>query len=104
VPGTYRRIPAVKLQRSDYDQAARYLQGAVKLLQRHDPGQTRILCRTLGDAAQQLASDEFLVDDGDLDERMSGVVAVLRASAGKAPVPDAKTEIMKAVAVLRDRS
>jgi hypothetical protein len=93
------------LQPSDYEQAARYVQGANELMERDTAGQTQVLRRTLDQAIRTLYSDDHCVGDAEqIGVLVAATVTVLRAAAAKVPVPDARTEIMKAAAVLRDRS
>jgi hypothetical protein len=87
-----------KLQRSDYDQAARYLQHANELLARDAEAQTRGLRDILDLAIRRLSPGDHFVGDAAAES------TVLRQAAERAPIADARTEILKAVAVLRDRS
>ena len=86
------------LQRSDYDQAARYLKYACEMLDREKPAQSRALREVLALAVRRLSPGDRFVGDA------AAEITVLRDLADKAPIADARTEILKAVAVLRDRS
>jgi hypothetical protein len=86
-----------KLQRSDYDQAARYLQHANELLERGAKVQTRVLRDILDLAIRRLSPGDHFVGDA------AAEIAVLRQAAERVLIADARTEILKAVAVLRDR-
>lgn len=87
----------MKLQRSDYDQAARYLQHACDLMYRNAPGKMRATCEVLRLAIRRLWPGDHFVGDAGAE------ITVLRHAAATVPVANAKTEILKAVAVLRDR-
>jgi limonene-1,2-epoxide hydrolase len=87
-----------KLQRSDYDQAARYLSHANELLARDAAAQTRGLRDLLALAIRRLSPGDNFVGDA------AAEITVLRQAAQRVPIADARTEILKAVAVLRDRS
>jgi hypothetical protein len=92
------------LQRSDYDQAARYLQRANELMERDAAAQTQILRRTLDQVIRTLYSDDHYVGEQEhIGVLVAATVTVLEAAAAKVPVADARTEVLKAVAVLRDR-
>jgi hypothetical protein len=86
------------LRRSDYDQAARYLQYASELLERQAFGHTMSVRDVLQLAVRRLSPGDSFVGDA------AAEITVLRDVADKVPIADARTEIMKAVAVLRDRS
>ena len=86
------------LQRSDYDQAARYLQHACDLMDRKAPGKLRATVEVLRLAIRRLSPGDNYVGDA------AAEITVLRQVADKLPVADARTEILKAVAVLRDRN
>jgi limonene-1,2-epoxide hydrolase len=87
----------MKLQRSDYDQAARYLQHAIELLERDAASQTRGLREILELAIRRLSPGDHFVGDA------AAEITVLREAAERVPSADAPTEILKAVAVLRDK-
>jgi hypothetical protein len=92
------------LHRSDYDQAARYLQRANEFMERAAAGQTQVLRRTLDQAIHTLCSDDHYAGDvKQIGFRVAATVTVLRAAAAKVPIADARTEVLKAAAVLRDR-
>jgi hypothetical protein len=84
------------LLRSDYDQAARYLKYACDLLERETPAQTRALRKVLEIAMRRLSPGDHFVGDA------AAEITVLRDLADKVLVSNARTEILKAVAVLRD--
>jgi hypothetical protein len=85
------------LQRSDYDQAARYVRDAWKLLERLALAKTVTLREVLQMAARRLSLGDYYVGDA------AGEITVLRQVAEKVPIAEARTEILKAIAVLRDR-
>jgi predicted component of type VI protein secretion system len=85
------------LRRSDYDQAARYLQHACDLMDSQAHGKMRATVEVLRLAIRRLSPGDNFVGDA------AAEIAVLRNAADKMPVADARTEILKAVAVLRDR-
>lgn len=86
------------LRRSDYEQAARYLKYACDLLERQAFGKTAALREVLLLAVRRLSPGDNYVGDA------AAEITVLRHAADKSPVADARTEILKAIAVLRDRS
>ena len=86
------------LRRSDYDQAVRYVAYAVDLLEREAFGQTTTMREVLELAARRLSPGDHYVGDA------AAEITVLRDIANKVPVAAARTEILKAVAVLRDKS
>ena len=83
--------------RSDYDQAARYLEYACELLERQAFGRTVTLREVLQMAARRLSPGDHYVGDA------AAEITVLRQVAEKVPIAEARTEILKAIAVLRDR-
>ena len=86
------------LRRSDYDQAARYLQHACDLMASQAPGKMRATLEVLRLAIRRLSPGDHFVGDA------AAEITVLRHAADQMPVADARTEILKAVAVLRDRA
>ena len=86
------------LLRSDYDQAARYLKHACELLERESPAQSRAVRVVLELAVRRLSPGDHFLGDA------AAEITVLRDLADKVLVSHARTEILKAVAVLRDRS
>jgi limonene-1,2-epoxide hydrolase len=88
----------LKLQRSDYDQAARYLQHACDIMQSEAPGKMRATCEVLQLSIRRLSPGDHFVGDA------AAEITVLRDAADQMPVANVRTEILKAVAVLRDRS
>lgn len=87
----------MNLHRSDYDQAAKYLQHACDLMYRQAPGKMRATLDVLRLAIRRLSPGDHFVGDA------AAEITVLRHAADQMPVADARTEILKAVAVLRDR-
>jgi hypothetical protein len=84
--------------RRDLDQAARYLRYACELLlERQAFGRTVTLREVLEMAARRLSAGDHYVGDA------AAEITVLRQVAKKVPIADVRTEILKAVAVLRDR-
>ena len=86
------------LLRSDYHQAARYLQHACDLMDSNAPGKMRSTCEVLRLAIRRLSPGDHFVGDA------AAEITALRHAADQMPVADARTEILKAVAVLRDRT
>jgi hypothetical protein len=82
------------LRRSDYDQAARYLKYACELLERQAFAQTMAARDVLQLAVRRLSPGDHFVGDA------AAEITVLRQIADKVPMADARTEILKAVAVL----
>ncbi len=95
---TCKAVIPLTLLRSDYDQAARYLKYACELLERQAFGQTMALRDILQLAVRRLSPGEHFVGDA------AAEITVLRQVAEKVPMADARTEILKAIAVLRDRA
>ncbi len=85
------------LRRSDYDQAARYLRYACELLERQAFGKTIALREMLQQVARRLNPGDHYVGEA------AAEITVLRQVVDKVPIADARSEILKAVAVLRDR-
>jgi hypothetical protein len=85
------------LRRSDYEQAARFLKYASELLERQAFGKTAALREVLQLAARRLSPGDNFVGDATAE------ITVLRHVAEKVPIADACMEILKAIAVLRDR-
>jgi hypothetical protein len=86
------------LRRSDYDQATRYLQRACEIMDSQAPGKMRATYDVLQLAIRGLSPGDHFVGEA------AAEITVLRQAAEAIPVADARTEILKAVAVLRDRS
>jgi hypothetical protein len=86
------------LRRSDYDQAARYVAYAIESLEREAFGRTTTVRKVLELAVQRLSPGDHFVGDA------AAKITVLRDIANKVPVAAARTEILKAVAVLRNKS
>jgi len=81
------------LRRCDLDQAARYLRYACELFERDAFGKTATLRETLQMVAARLSPGDAAAE-----------ITVLRQVVEKVPMaPGARTEILKAVAVLRDK-
>jgi hypothetical protein len=87
----------ITLRRSDYDQAARHLQHACDLMDSQAPGKMRATCGVLRLAIRRLSPGDHFVGDA------AAEMTVLRRAADQMTVADARTEILKTVAVLRDR-
>jgi hypothetical protein len=87
----------VTLHRSDLDQAARYVRYACELLEREAFGKTSTLRETLQTIARRLSPGDHCSGNA------AAEITVLRQVAEKVPVAGARTEILKAVAVLRDK-
>jgi hypothetical protein len=85
------------LDRSDLDRAARYLRSASDLLERQAFGKTIVLRQALEMAVRRLSPGDHYVGDA------AAEITVLRMVAERVPIVDARTEILKAIAVLRDR-
>lgn len=88
----------MNLRRSDLDQAARYLRYACELLERDAPGKTTTLRKLLDLAVRRLSPGDNYVGNA------AAEITVLREAAARSPIPAARTEILKAVAVLRDKT
>jgi hypothetical protein len=88
------------LQRSDYDQAARYVQGALAQLEQESFAKALAVRDVLNRIIRQLSpGDHFVGITG-----VAASVTMLRVIAEKLPPGEARTALFKAVAVLRDRS
>jgi hypothetical protein len=85
------------IPRTGLDQAARYLKYACELLEREAYGEPALLRKTLLVAVRRLSQGEHLLGNA------AAEIIVLRHVAEKVPVAAARTEILKAIAVLRDR-
>jgi limonene-1,2-epoxide hydrolase len=85
------------LNRSDYDQAARYLRFACELLEVEAFGKAAALREVLQLAARRLSPGDHYVGDA------AAEITVLRHAAEKVSIAAARMDIMKAIAVLRDR-
>jgi hypothetical protein len=85
-------------QPSDLDQAVRYIQSALKLLDR-EAHPTRAIRELFDRIIRQLSSGDYFV--GVMG--VAAAVSLLREIAGKVPAAP-RVEVLKAVAVLRDRS
>jgi len=85
------------LSRSDYDHAARYLQHECDFMDTRMPGKMRATCDVLRLAICRLSPGDNFVGDA------AAEITVLRHAADQMLVADARTEMLKAVAVLRDR-
>jgi hypothetical protein len=86
------------LSRSDLDQAARYLRYPCELLEREAFGKTITLRELLELTARRLSPGDNYAGDA------AAEITVLRRIAAKVPIAAARTEILKAVAVLHDGS
>jgi hypothetical protein len=90
-------LKPMTLYRGDYDQATRYLKYACDLLERQAFGKTTTLREVLQMVMRRLSPGDHYVGDA------AAEITVLRQAAEKAPIADARVEILKAIAVLRDR-
>lgn len=91
------QLNPMTLHRSDLDQAARYLRYACELLEQQAFGKTVTLREVLQMTARRLSAGNHYVGD------TAAEITVLRQVAEKVPYVDARAEILKAIAVLRDR-
>jgi len=91
-------LARVTLHRNDLDQAARYLKYACELLEREAFRKTATLRETIRTVVRRLSPGDHSVRDA------AAEITVLRQVAEKVPLFAARTEILKAVAVLRDKS
>ena len=85
------------IPQTDLDQAARYLRYAWELLEREAFGEPALLRKTLLVAARRLSQGDHLIGNA------AAEITVLRKIAEKVPMAAARTEILKAVALLRDK-
>lgn len=86
------------LQRSDYDQAASYLGCACEPLEQQAFGKAIGVREVLKLAVRRLSPGDHFVGDA------AAEITVPLQVAEKVPCARARTEILKAVAVLRDRA
>jgi hypothetical protein len=86
------------LQPSDFEQAARYLQSALKLLDLEAPP-TRAIRDLFDRIIRQLSPGDYFVGVNGI----AAAVSLLRQIAGTIPSAP-RVKLLKAVAVLRDRS
>jgi RNase P/RNase MRP subunit POP5 len=86
------------LLRSDLDQAARYIAYAITLLERESFGRTTTQRKVLDLAVRRLSLGDTYVGDA------AAEITVLRDIANKVPVAAARTETLKVIAVLHNRS
>jgi hypothetical protein len=87
-----------QLQPSDFDHAVRYIEHGLQLLERESPP-TRAIRELFDRIIRQLIPGDYFV--GALG--IAAVESLLRDIAGKVPAAP-RVELLKAVAVLRDRS
>jgi hypothetical protein len=87
----------MSLRRSDLDQAVRYLRYACELLEREAAAKTKTVREVIDLAARRLSPGDNYVGDA------APEITVLRHAALRSPLPAARTEILKAVAILRDK-
>jgi hypothetical protein len=85
------------ISQTDLDQAVRYLRYAWELLEREAFGEPALLRKTLLVAARRLSQGDHLIGNA------AAEITVLCKIAEKVPVAAARTEILKAVALLRDK-
>jgi hypothetical protein len=86
------------IPRTDLDQAARHLKCARELIEREAFNKTLTLREMLQTIVRHLSAGDDYVGDA------AAEITVLRQIAERVPVAAARTEILKAVAVLRDKS
>jgi hypothetical protein len=84
------------LKRSDLEQAVRYLQHARELLEREPGARMRVTREVLRLAMRRLSPGDFYAGDA------AAEITLLRDIAGKV-VGEARTDILKAVAILVGR-
>ena len=84
------------LKRSDLDQAVRYLERALVLLEQQPPAKARTIRELIGLAVQRLSPCDFYAGDA------AAEITVLRDIASKV-TGEARIDILKAVAILADR-
>jgi hypothetical protein len=84
------------LRRSDLDQAVRYLEHARVLLEREPGARPRTIRSVLELAIRRLSPGDFYAGDA------AAEITLLRDIAGKV-TGEARTDILKAVAILTDR-
>jgi hypothetical protein len=85
------------VNRSDLDQAARYLRYACELLEREAGSKTVAHRKVLKLAVRRLSPGDHSVGNA------AAEITVLRQVAEKVPVAGVRIEILKAVAVLQDK-
>jgi len=89
----------VRLKPSDFDQSVRYVRSAIRLLERESYSMTLATRELFDRIIRQLSpGDYFVGPDG-----VAAAIALLKPIADKVP-PAPRVELLKAVAVLRDRS
>ena len=81
----------------DYDQAARYLERAREILERTPASKARTIRDALSLAVARLSKGDQLIDN------VPAEVTSLTDVSNQITEPEARTEIRKAIAVLRDR-
>ena len=89
--------PMPPLKRSDLDQAVRYLQHARELLEREPGARMRVIREVLRLAMRRLSPGDFYAGDATAE------ITLLRDIANKI-IGEARTDVLKAVAILTDRS
>jgi hypothetical protein len=87
----------IPLKRSDADHAVRYLQHARDLLGREPVAKIRAIRNVIDLAIRRLSPGDFYVGDATAE------ITVLRDIATKV-AGEARTDVLKAVAILADRS
>jgi hypothetical protein len=85
------------LKRSDIDQSVRYLQHARELLEREPGARMRVIREVLRLAMRRLSPGDFYAGDA------AAEITLLRDIANKI-IGEARTDVLKAVAILTDRS
>jgi hypothetical protein len=89
----------MRLQQSDFDQAVRYIRSAIKLLERESFSMTLATRELFDRIIRQLSPGDYFVGPNGL----AAAIALLNPMADKVPAAP-RVELLKAVAVLRDRT
>lgn len=87
------------LQPSEFDQAVRYIRGAIKLIERESFSMTLATRELFDRIIRQLSPGDYFVGPNGV----AAAIALLKPMADKVPAAP-RVELLKAVAVLRDRS
>lgn len=88
-----------RLQPSDFDQAVRYVRSAITLLERESFSMTLATRELFDGIIRQLSPGDYFVGPNGV----SAAIALLKPMADNLPAAP-RVELLKAVAVLRDRS
>jgi hypothetical protein len=92
------KVDTATLQRTEFNQATRHLNHACELLVREAVGPTVAACDVLQLIVERLSRANLLVRD------VAAELALLRQVAQQVAVVDARGEILKAIALLRDKN